>query len=104
MVLMWFRGATGRIIALIKPQFEAGPEHVGKGGVVKDPQVHRAVLARVLGWAGEKGLGLRGLIRSPLLGPAGNVEFLAWWQVGGGATVEPQAAIEVVLAAGLSTR
>jgi len=67
----------GQIIPLIKPQFEAGPQHVGKGGVVRDPSVHRAVLFRVLTWAADHGLTLLGLIRSPFRGPAGNVEFLA---------------------------
>jgi 23S rRNA (cytidine1920-2'-O)/16S rRNA (cytidine1409-2'-O)-methyltransferase len=67
----------GQIIPLIKPQFEAGPERVGKGGVVRDPNVHRAVLLKILTWAADHGLTLLGLIRSPLRGPAGNVEFLA---------------------------
>ncbi|HID64352.1 MAG TPA: hypothetical protein EYP49_16670 [Anaerolineae bacterium] len=67
----------GDIVALIKPQFEAGRQQVGKGGVVKDPAVHRAVLRKVLLWAGEHGLTVRGLMVSPLKGPAGNVEFLA---------------------------
>jgi len=72
----------GQVIALIKPQFEAGRREVGKGGVVRDPAVHRAVLERVLTAAADLGLGLRGLMPSPLLGPAGNVEFLAWWELG----------------------
>ncbi|OGO43750.1 MAG: hypothetical protein A2Z04_07170 [Chloroflexi bacterium RBG_16_57_9] len=67
----------GQIVALIKPQFEAGREQVGKGGVIRDPKVHRTVLCRVLSWARERGLFTRGLIRSPVVGPAGNVEFLA---------------------------
>jgi len=67
----------GDIVALIKPQFEAGRKQVGKGGVVKDPAVHRAVLRKVLLWAEGHGLAVRGLIASPLKGPAGNVEFLA---------------------------
>ncbi|NPA90624.1 MAG: TlyA family RNA methyltransferase [Chloroflexi bacterium] len=70
----------GWVIALIKPQFEAGREQVGKGGIVRDPQVHRQVLERVLGEAEGLGLGLQGLIRSPILGTEGNVEFLAAWQ------------------------
>jgi len=69
---------NGHVIALIKPQFEAGRGRVGKGGVVRDPQVHRDVLRAVLGWAGAHGWSVRGVIRSPLEGPAGNVEFLAW--------------------------
>lgn len=67
----------GEIVALIKPQFEAGRDRVGKKGVVRDPEVHRAVLVEVLMFAQSIGLGIMGLIKSPLLGPAGNVEFLA---------------------------
>jgi len=63
-----------QIIALVKPQFEAGREEVGKGGVVKDPEVHRQVLHKVAKVAQDLGLQLLGLIPSPLLGPAGNVE------------------------------
>jgi 23S rRNA (cytidine1920-2'-O)/16S rRNA (cytidine1409-2'-O)-methyltransferase len=70
----------GEIIVLIKPQFEAGRRKVRKGGVVRDPAVHRAVLLDVLGWAVQHGFEVRGLMRSPLLGPAGNVEFLAHLQ------------------------
>ena len=77
-VLGWLRPG-GQIVALIKPQFEAGREQVGKGGVVRDPAVHRSVLAEILHLAAERGLGLMGLIRSPITGPAGNVEFLAHW-------------------------
>ncbi len=69
----------GVIVALIKPQFEAGPHHVEKGGVVRDRTVHRQVLHKVLEEAARLGLGLCGLMPSPLQGPAGNVEFLAWW-------------------------
>ena len=67
----------GQAIVLIKPQFEAGKALVGKGGVVRDPAVHREVLARVLGWAAGHGWSVAGLIRSPITGPKGNVEFLA---------------------------
>ncbi|MGC9332999.1 MAG: TlyA family RNA methyltransferase [Anaerolineae bacterium] len=80
-VLRWLAHG-GQIVALIKPQFEAGPDNVGKGGVVRDPAVHRQVLADVTGWAGSAGLALLGLIRSPITGPAGNVEFLAHWASG----------------------
>jgi len=65
------------VIALVKPQFEAGRAQVRRGGVVRDPAVHREVLGTVLGAAREAGLVCRGLVPSPLLGPAGNVEFLA---------------------------
>ncbi len=74
--------ADGRAIVLIKPQFEAGKARVGKGGVVRDPAVHREVLARVLSWAAAHGWGVAGLIRSPITGPKGNVEFLALLQRG----------------------
>jgi 23S rRNA (cytidine1920-2'-O)/16S rRNA (cytidine1409-2'-O)-methyltransferase len=70
--------AGGQVVALIKPQFEAGAGQVGKGGVVRDPQTHRAVLQGVLGWALQNGWVLGGLTCSPLKGPKGNIEFLAW--------------------------
>lgn len=72
----------GAVLSLIKPQFEAGREHVGKGGVVRDPTVHRRVLETVTADMAALGLGLRGLMVSPLRGPAGNVEFLGWWLLG----------------------
>lgn len=69
------------MVTLIKPQFEAGRSRV-KGGVVQDPAVHQAVLEDLIDWATSQGMGLLGLIRSPITGPAGNVEFLAHWQPG----------------------
>ncbi len=68
----------GEMIALIKPQFEAGKDRVGKGGVVRDPAVHRDVLDDVLHFAAGNGLYPAGLIQSPLVGPAGNIEFLTF--------------------------
>jgi 23S rRNA (cytidine1920-2'-O)/16S rRNA (cytidine1409-2'-O)-methyltransferase len=65
-------------VALIKPQFEAGPEQVGKGGVVRDPKVHEQVVAEVCAMAQRLGFGATDVIPSPLLGPAGNREFLVW--------------------------
>jgi 23S rRNA (cytidine1920-2'-O)/16S rRNA (cytidine1409-2'-O)-methyltransferase len=88
----WLRPA-GQVVALIKPQFEAGRREVGKGGVVRDPVVHQAVLERVVEMAAELGLGLRGLMTSPLCGPAGNVEFLGWWKLGA-ESVEVASAVE----------
>jgi 23S rRNA (cytidine1920-2'-O)/16S rRNA (cytidine1409-2'-O)-methyltransferase len=67
----------GEAIVLIKPQFEAGRKLVGKGGVVRDPAVHRSVLENVLRSAAAAGFSAAALIRSPLKGPAGNIEFLA---------------------------
>ncbi|MCY3946390.1 MAG: TlyA family RNA methyltransferase [Anaerolineaceae bacterium] len=73
----WLK-TPANVVALVKPQFEAGRQAVGKGGVVRDPQVHRQVLLQVLASAREEGLCIAGLLRSPLLGPAGNAEFLCW--------------------------
>jgi len=83
----WFAegsGEAGQVIALVKPQFEAGRKIAAKGaGVIRDPAVHRQVLLEVLTHAQEQGFAVRGLIRSPLLGPKGNTEFLAWLEVPG---------------------
>ena len=68
---------SGRIVALVKPQFEAGRAEVGRGGVVRDPRAHRRVLENLFATAEERGLGITGLTASPLRGPAGNIEFLA---------------------------
>ena len=84
------------IVALIKPQFEAGRGEVGRGGVVRDPETHRRVLHRVLDAATALGLGLRGLTVSPLRGPAGNVEFLAWLQLGADSLDKHEAVSECV--------
>jgi 23S rRNA (cytidine1920-2'-O)/16S rRNA (cytidine1409-2'-O)-methyltransferase len=73
----WFNDRPARVVALIKPQFEAGRADAARGsGVIRDPEVHRAVLVRVLEFAQTVGFQLRGLIKSPLTGPKGNVEFL----------------------------
>lgn len=74
----------GWIVALVKPQFEAGRGEVGKGGVVRDERVHREVLQRVLNWSGENGFAPRGCTASPILGPAGNREFLIYLTRGEG--------------------
>ena len=66
-----------RLLALIKPQFEAGPADVGKGGVVRDPEVHARVCAEVEGWINSQpGWAALGITQSPITGPEGNVEFL----------------------------
>lgn len=67
----------GDVVCLVKPQFEAGSERVGRKGVVRDPHVWQDVLAMVLGSAIDQGWSVAGLERSPITGPAGNVEFLA---------------------------
>jgi 23S rRNA (cytidine1920-2'-O)/16S rRNA (cytidine1409-2'-O)-methyltransferase len=69
--------ADGQVVALVKPQFEAGRTAVPRGGVVRDPTVHREVLTRVGADARAAGFGTIGLIRSPIAGAQGNVEFLA---------------------------
>jgi len=70
----------GDILALIKPQFEAGRKLVGKGGVVKDPNVHRKVIQSVCDMAIKVGLVVKGISYSPIKGPAGNIEYLVWFQ------------------------
>jgi 23S rRNA (cytidine1920-2'-O)/16S rRNA (cytidine1409-2'-O)-methyltransferase len=87
----------GWAVPLIKPQFEAGRRHVRKGGVVRDPNVHRRVLMEFLTWAEAQKWGLGGLMASPLLGPAGNVEFLAHLLTSAPSTVEVETAIKTAL-------
>jgi len=75
----WFEGNQGVIIALIKPQFEAGKKDAERGkGVIRDTEIHRRILIDVLTCAQEDKFAVRGLTQSPLLGPKGNKEFLAW--------------------------
>lgn len=80
-VVKWLADGAD-IIALIKPQFEAGPESVGKGGIVRDPAVRRAVLQELLGWATERDLSVVGLARSTIQGADGNIEYLVWLRPG----------------------
>lgn len=87
----------GELVALVKPQFEAGPQAVGRGGVVKDPRTHRQVLERVIACARALGLCAVQVAFSPLRGPAGNIEFLLRLHKGQ-ADAEPEVA-EVVAAA-----
>jgi 23S rRNA (cytidine1920-2'-O)/16S rRNA (cytidine1409-2'-O)-methyltransferase len=70
----------GDIVALIKPQFEAGRAQVGKGGVVRDPAVHDRVLAELRAWSEAQPYTLRDVLPSPIKGPAGNQEFLSLWR------------------------
>jgi len=70
---------SAALVALIKPQFEAGPGEVGKGGVVRDPAIHRAVCERIAAWVGaQPGWRVIGITESPITGPAGNREFLLY--------------------------
>ena len=77
-------GEGGQAVSLVKPQFEAGREKVGKKGVVRDPAVHLEVLERYLDHAKEAGLTVLGLTWSPIRGPEGNIEYLGFLQKGGG--------------------
>jgi 23S rRNA (cytidine1920-2'-O)/16S rRNA (cytidine1409-2'-O)-methyltransferase len=83
-----FHLVTGDIVALIKPQFEAGRAQVGKGGVVRDPRVRAAVVADLRAWSERQLWQLREVIESPIRGPAGNIEFLSHWTPPGIITVE----------------
>jgi len=71
------------LLALVKPQFEAGRDEVGKGGVVRDAAVHSRVCAAAAEWAGAQGWRVAGIVESPITGPEGNVEFLLGAQKGG---------------------
>ena len=71
-----FARPGGRLIALIKPQFEAGRAEVGKGGVVRDPDVHARVREEVAAWLRSRSWTVEGVTQSPISGPEGNVEFL----------------------------
>lgn len=96
----------GSVVALVKPQFEAGRQQVSRGkGVVRDPVVHRQVLLDILNVAHELDYAIMGLIRSPLTGPKGNVEFLTWLECGGSQSGAIEDLVEAVvpLGAGVST-
>ena len=95
------RPDTGQVIALVKPQFEAGRDRVGKGGVVRDSDTLRSVLDSVRSAAQALDFVVRGLARSPITGPAGNVEFLLHLALRGEA-VDWAGAVERVLAGDVS--
>ncbi|OGT27830.1 MAG: hypothetical protein A2Z17_00395 [Gammaproteobacteria bacterium RBG_16_66_13] len=81
-VVVGWLAPDGDVVALVKPQFEAGREAVGKGGVVRDSAVHRRVLDSTVAAMQAAGLGVQAVLRSPLRGPKGNVEFLMWGRQG----------------------
>ena len=85
----------GRVCCLVKPQFEAGREKVGKKGVVRDPAVHREVLERFILRAGEPGFAVKALTYSPVRGPEGNIEYLALLTTEG-ESISPDLAAAVV--------
>jgi len=86
----------GQVICLIKPQFEAGREHIGKKGVVRDSGVHKQVIEQFLQDASVAGFGVRALDYSPIKGPEGNIEYLAHLQKGGAhaETLDAKALVE----------
>jgi len=91
-------GQVGGVIALIKPQFEAGRKETSRNkGVIRDPEIHQEVLMDVLSFSQKVGFNLRGLMRSPLLGPKGNVEFLAWLGMGDGGQTDIPVLVQGVL-------
>ncbi len=71
-----FAKAGGRLVALVKPQFEAERGEIGKGGVVRDPEIHARVCASARLWVEAQGWKVAGLVESPITGPEGNKEFL----------------------------
>ena len=75
---MSFAKPGAQMIALIKPQFEAGRGEVGKGGVIRDAAIHSRVCDEVSAWLEDSGWAVQGLTESPITGPKGNVEFLIW--------------------------
>ena len=90
-------------VCLVKPQFEAGREKVGKNGVVRDPATHREVLHNAMGYAAANGFAVRGLDFSPVKGPEGNIEYLMFVQKSEEPCVLDDAAAEQVVAASHST-
>ena len=90
---------TGDMVLLVKPQFEAGRDEVGKGGVVRDPSVRAAAVRDVAAAAGTLGWGTEAVTVSPLPGPAGNVEFFLWLRAGAPALDETALAAAVGVAA-----
>jgi len=88
----------GQVLCLIKPQFEAGREKVGKKGVVRDPQTHKEVLDNFVALAGELDFTILGLTFSPVKGPEGNIEFLGHLTLGDTAGIRPDTAAVVMQA------
>ncbi len=95
-VLKWLT-VDAHVVTLIKPQFEAGRERVGKGGVVRDTTVHAEVIRSI--WQVAIALGFRpiDLMRSPIAGPAGNIEFLMWLRATAANPIEPSRSIDDLL-------
>lgn len=96
-VRRWFSEEQGDVVALIKPQFEAGQQEAARGeGVIRDPRIHRQILEDMIHFCQQEGWVTRGLMRSPLTGPKGNVEFLIWLSLSGEGLDNPAAVIEQI--------
>jgi 23S rRNA (cytidine1920-2'-O)/16S rRNA (cytidine1409-2'-O)-methyltransferase len=89
-VLYRFLKPGGEVVALVKPQFEAGKANVGKNGIVRDPDIHESVLLDIGQFATGLGFRLQGLDYSPITGGEGNIEFLLYTQKGGSDGIEPE--------------
>ncbi len=87
----------GEVLGLIKPQFEAGRKEVSRGkGVIQDPVIHHDVLVDILSYSMSIGYAIKGLLRSPVLGPKGNIEFLVWLQVSSEYEVDQEAILDMI--------
>ena len=86
----------GFVVALIKPQFEAGKENVGKKGVVRDAAVHEQVINNVISFAKSEGFGIAGLDFSPIKGPEGNIEYLLHLTLGDDDAVSSEQVAQLV--------
>jgi 23S rRNA (cytidine1920-2'-O)/16S rRNA (cytidine1409-2'-O)-methyltransferase len=95
-------GPDGDLVLMVKPQFEVGKERVGPGGVVRDPSLRADAVLAVAAAAERLGLGVAGLVASPLRGPSGNVEFFAWFRRG--APPADEAAVRAMVEAGEEIR
>lgn len=97
-VRQWFRDKKGDVVTLIKPQFEAGQKVAARGeGVIRDPRVHRQILEEMTQFCQQEGWVIRGLMRSPLIGPKGNIEFLMWLSLSGEGLDNPISVIEQII-------
>ena len=94
-VIKTFLKTTGQVLCLIKPQFEAGKEKVGKKGVVRDPQTHKEVLDGFVALANELDFKILGLTFSPVKGPEGNIEFLGHLTLDDKTGIQPDTALLV---------
>lgn len=87
----------GKVVALIKPQFEAGREAVGKNGIVRDPKVHKEVIESVLDFAYQLGFSVLGLTHSPIKGGEGNIEFLVYLEKAQHKTFNPEINPDIII-------